>query len=408
MRILVVHKLASFRRRVRSWMVEGGHSTDNILETHGGDTALEMLRLEDFNVDAIVCDWDQVGVGAADFLAQLRGVPGFAHIGFIAVGNPGPAYEEEAKAAGATVYLSQPLDPQQLLRVLVEIEKKSLERRKKGPSPTTRWRILTLDQKDAAGTEEGTLTAAAEQELRRGARSVYLDIDARLSLGPGDPLYWVDHGTLSVHEVRGEGSVLEYQIGPGQFLGEGPFGGCPFVRLEVRADEECQLSSRDAATVNQLRVRHPVLFYSFRNLATERARRFQKADVQAALARRTRADERKSLERNLAGEIDSMPIGDLVGILYGARKTGVLKIEADDATYFFQFTEGALRHAECEGEIGEDLFHQAIRLTKGHFEFMTGPAIEGPITITLDTQSLLIEAMRRRDRHQSRPPQPRA
>jgi len=85
-----------------------------------------------------------------------------------------------------------------------------------------------------------------------------------------------------------------------------------------------------------------------------------------------------------------------------------IKIEADDATYFFQFTEGALRHAECEGEIGEDLFHQAIRLTKGHFEFMTGPAIEGPITITLDTQSLLIEAMRRRDRHQSRPPQPRA
>ncbi|MBI2923485.1 MAG: DUF4388 domain-containing protein [Planctomycetes bacterium] len=395
MRILVVDKLASFRRRLRGWLVEGGHSSDNVLEASGGLPAMDLLRQEDFNVDAIICEWEQVAVGAADFLKQLRSVPGFAHIGFVAVGGAEPDRIAEAKAAGATEYLAQPLDPELLLRALVEIEKKAIDHRKRVASPTTRWRILTLDQKAPAGTQDGTLTAAAEQELRQGARTVYLNRSEALSLRPGDPLYWLEKGSLDVREVRGEGVVLEYKLGPGQFLGEAPFGGCPFVSLEARSEGECWLSSRDASTVDQLRARHPVLFYSFRNLANERARKFQKPD------------DKKPLERGLAGEIDSLPIGDLVGILNGAKKTGVLKIETGDATYFLQFTQGALRHAECEGEVGEDVFYRVVLLSKGRFEFMVGPAIEGPVTIALDTRALLIEGLRRRDQRGTRAPKPR-
>lgn len=395
MRLLIVDKLASFRRRVRGWLVEGGHAADNILEASGGLPAMDLLRREDFNVDAIVCEWDQDAVGAADFLMQLRSVPGFAHIGFVAIGGAEPELAAAAKASGATDYLVQPLDPEFLLRALVEIEKKAIEYRKRVASPTTRWRILTLDQKAPPGTQDGTLTAAAEQELRQGARNVFLNPGEPLSLRPGDALYWVEKGSLNVREIRGEGAVLEYKLGPGQFLGEAPFGGCPFVSLEARADGECWLSSRDASTVEQLRARHPVLFYSFRNLANERARRFQKAD------------KNKPLERGLAGEIDSLPIGDLVGILNGAKKTGVLKIETGEGTYFFQFTQGALRHAECEGEVGEEVFHRAVTLSKGRFEFMVGPAIEGPVTIALETRALLIEGLRRRDQHKTRGPQPR-
>ncbi|MEK7467273.1 MAG: DUF4388 domain-containing protein [Planctomycetota bacterium] len=391
MRILVVDKLASFRKKVRGWLADGGHASENVLEAGNGHAAMELLRREEFNVDAIVCEWEQATVGASDLIQQLRAVPGFAHIGFIAVGPPTPAQEKAAKSCGATQYMPQPVDPEMLLQALVEIEKKAIANRKRAPSPTTRFRILA-NEPPARVQLPAAAMGAAESELRKGAKSAYLKPGGTMELHAGAPLHWIESGSVMVSEIRADGIELEYRLGPGQFLAEATFGGFPFTALTLRAEGEVWLSTQVAATVDDLRKRHPVLFYSFRNIATERARRFQKAD------------DRKAVERGLAGEVESLPVGDLMGILHGARKTGVLRLQTPDRTYYIQFTAGSIRHAEANGELGEEVFYEALLQSKGRFEFMVGPEVEGPVTIAKDTPSLLLEGLKRRAARVSKEP----
>lgn len=385
MRILVIDKLASFRKRLRGWLEEGGHARDNMFEASTGSAALETLRQEDFQVDAILCEWEQQTVCALDLLKQLRSVPGFTHIGFVAVGPPTQEAERQARTAGATAYLTQPLDPEVLLQTLVAIEKSALEARKRMASPTTRWRILANDQRDrpAVPPAQG-VHQTAEAELRRGARSVYLAPGHELRVPAGGPLYWIENGQLNVVESRQDGSRLEYRIGPGQFLNEAPFGGIPVSSLSAIADGEVWLSCRDAADVDRIRKAHAVLFYGFRNTANDRARKFLKHG------------EQKPLEKGLAGEIESLPVGDLIGILHGARKTGVLRIQAPERSWYLQFTNGTICHAECDGEVGEEVFYACLLIPRGHFEFMVGPSVDGPVTIGRETPALLLEGLKRR------------
>lgn len=382
MRILVIDKLASFRKKLRGWLVDGGHSAESLIEAGNGQAAMELLRREEFKVDAIICEWEQTAVGAADLVHQLRAVPGFAHIGFIAIGPATPAQERSAKQAGVTQYMHQPVDPEALLQSLVVIEKATIASRRHDPSATTRFRILASDPPKVPAS--AAAMGVAEAELRRGAVPVTMKPGETLVLQPGSALHWVLSGSLSVTEARRDGILLEYKLMPGQFLGEAPFGGCPIESISARADGEVRLGSRDAASVDQLRQRHPILFYSFRNIAGERARKFQKAV------------EKKVVERTLAGEVESLPVGDLFGILHGAKKTGVLRLQSESRTYYIQFVEGIIRHAETEGQVGEEVCYAALALSRGHFEFMAGPAIEGPITIATDTRSLLLEGLKRR------------
>ncbi len=391
MRIMVVDKLASFRKKLRGWLADGGHAADNVLEAGTGQAAMQLLRREEFNIDAIICEWDQPTVGASDLVQQLRSVPGFAHIGFVAIGPPVAAQEKAALQIGVTQYMSQPVDPEGLLHSLVEIEKSAIAHRKRAPSPTTRFRILANEPPKRLQPPAAAM-GAAESELRKNAKTSYLKPGGTLELRGGAPLHWIEAGSLTVSEKRSDGLELEYRLTMGQFLAEAPFGGFPFEVITVKAESEVWLSSRDAATVDELRARHPVLFYSFRNIATERARRFQKAA------------EKQTVERGLAGEIDSLPVGDLLGILHGARKTGVLRLQAPERTYYIQFANGAIRHVEADGEVGESVFYAALLLTAGHFEFMVGPAVEGPVTIAKDTPSLLLEGLKRRAAHVSRAP----
>lgn len=391
MRILVVDKLASFRKKIRGWLADGGHAADNVQEAGSGQAAMQLLRRDEFNVDAIICEWEQDTVGASDLVQQLRSVPGFAHIGFIAIGPAVPAQERAAKQLGVTQYMSQPLDPEMLLHALVDIEKSAIAHRKHAPSPTTRFRILANEPQKRLQPPAAAM-GAAESELRKNAKTSYLKPAGTMEIHPGAPLYWIEAGALTVSEKRADGLELEYRLAMGQFLAEAPFGGFPYALITVKAEGEVWLSSRDAATVDELRGRHPVLFYSFRNIATERARRFQKAT------------EKQAVERGLAGEIESLPVGDLLGILHGARKTGVLRLQSPDRTFYIQFERGSIRHAEVDGEVGESVCYAALLLTSGHFEFMVGPAVEGPVTIAKDTPSLLLEALKQRAEHVSRAP----
>lgn len=393
MRILVVDKLASFRKKLRHWLSDGGHSQDNILESASGQSAMDLLRREEFNVDAIICEWDRETVGAGELLHQIRSVPGFAHIGFLAVGPQSPAEERAARSAGVTDWLPQPLDPEILLQKLVSIEKAAIAARKRVPSPTTRFRILANEPGKPIPPPAAAM-GLAESELRRNAESFYLKPGALIELHPGSPLHWIESGTVTVTERRSGGVDLEYKASHGQYLGEGAFGGFPFEIVTARADGEAWLATREARDVEELKGRHPVLFYTFRNIAADRARRFQ------------RTAEKSTSERGLQGEVESLPVGDLFGILHGARKTGVLRLSGEERTFYIQFAGGTVRHAEANGEVGEDVFYAALLVTRGHFEFMVGPAVEGPVTIAKDTATLLLEGLKRRALHVSRAPKP--
>lgn len=393
MRILVVDKLASFRKKLRHWLADGGHGQENILEAGSGQAAMDLLRREEFNVDAIVCEWDRETVDAAGLLHQIRSVPGFAHIGFLAVGPQSPAEERAARSAGVTDWLPQPLDPEVLLQKLVSIEKASIAARKRVPSPTTRFRILANEPGKPIPPPAAAM-GIAESELRRSTGRLTLRPGELVELHPGAPLHWVESGTVAVAERRAGGVNLEYKASAGQYVGESGFGGFPYEFVAVRAEGEARLATREAPEVERLKGRHPVLFYTFRNIASDRARRFQKAS------------EKSTTERGLHGEVESLPVGDLMGILHGARKTGILRLSGEDRTYYIQFASGTVRHAEANGEVGEEVFYAALLVTRGHFEFMIGPAVEGPVTIASDTATLLLEGLKRRALHVSRAPKP--
>lgn len=98
----------------------------------------------------------------------------------------------------------------------------------------------------------------------------------------------------------------------------------------------------------------------------------------------------------LSGNLKDFGLTELVQMMGGSHKSGLLHIECEGLECFLYFVAGHLVHAECDRLEGEEAFFRAFRFADGRFSFLPEPRPNSR-TIFTDLTALLIEAARLSD-----------
>ncbi|MBI2923483.1 MAG: DUF4388 domain-containing protein [Planctomycetes bacterium] len=374
MRILIVDRVWGQRQKIRGWLVQGGYSAPNVLESEDGVAALELLKSLDFSVDTVICDWEDPRVDGPTLAAEVRRLAG-ASVDFIAAGEFDAARRAGALARGAADAINRPIRPELLLQKLVALEKKRQQGRKVDPSQTSRFRLM---QADAPVQKPAPLAPHLWEVLRRTCRHLEVGPGLRVPCEPANPrLWWIERGSVFVRETRDDGIEVGHRAGPEDFFGELAFGGGAYRNFEAATEEPTWLAWQDAETVRRITGEHSILFYYLRNLANTRARLYSRSGL--------------PVEKGLSGTLESLKILDLLQMLHAAKRTGILRLDGPGRTAFLQFAGGQIIHAESHGEIGEKMVYLAMSWTRGQFEFYVGPETPGLRSVSTDMMKLLME-----------------
>jgi CheY-like chemotaxis protein/tetratricopeptide (TPR) repeat protein len=112
---------------------------------------------------------------------------------------------------------------------------------------------------------------------------------------------------------------------------------------------------------------------------------------------RARFEQKKDNNTRFAGQLSDMGVVDLIQTIEVSRKTGVIHFRADEkrqATMFFK--DGQVIDAEAGHLQGEDAVYRLLTWSQGEFEALFRP-VRRRAVITMPSQSLLMEGMRRLD-----------
>jgi response regulator RpfG family c-di-GMP phosphodiesterase len=100
--------------------------------------------------------------------------------------------------------------------------------------------------------------------------------------------------------------------------------------------------------------------------------------------------------RGVTGSLKEMGLADLIQIMATGRRTGQLKLKYENQQGEIHLQEGHVVNALFEGMRGEEAFYAMLKYKEGTFIF--DPKFKPPSkVITQDTESLLLEGMRRID-----------
>jgi CheY-like chemotaxis protein len=120
-------------------------------------------------------------------------------------------------------------------------------------------------------------------------------------------------------------------------------------------------------------------------------------DVVVAKARNvlSRASEKRPT-RGVSGSLGEMPLPDVLQILARTRKTGALRIVADNHKGEVQLAHGEVHQAHFRGLVGPEAVYALLALVEG--EFVLDPTFTPNTRMIFDsTEQLLLEGMRRLD-----------
>jgi len=378
LRVLLVDNLVAWRQKMRGWLADVGTSQDAILEAASGEEAMEVLRGVNFDVDVLVCEWDDESVGGGDLVVQLKNNAATSRIGFVAmVGNDAAAIRE-AKAAGVTEVLVKPITPVAMLQALSTIQKTLKPR-----TEETRKRQQAAASIQPQSTK---LSSTIASELRGAGKLGRYKLGGVIAAGPSKRrLYWVESGTVFVRELRSDGTQVEYRATPGRFFGEAAFVGAEITEPRAVTESEVIVGWQEAEAVGQTMVRLPILQHYFRTITVERHRNNVVIDLQ---------DESPGA---IGGTLESLPFPDLMQMMTVTKKTGVLKIESAGDQAVLHIYGGALRHAELGRIQGDEVVFRVVLWAGGRFLFGPQPGLKGPQTISTDVNFLLMEGIRRKE-----------
>ncbi|OYT69872.1 MAG: response regulator [Chloracidobacterium sp. CP2_5A] len=105
-------------------------------------------------------------------------------------------------------------------------------------------------------------------------------------------------------------------------------------------------------------------------------------------------------DADFRGKLHEVSFPEILQITEAGRKNGILKVTSDGREATFYLREGQILDAELETYRGERVAYVVIRWLRGEFSFRSA-AVDCPARITLPTQQLLLEAVRRYDESQS-------
>ncbi len=124
-----------------------------------------------------------------------------------------------------------------------------------------------------------------------------------------------------------------------------------------------------------------------------------RSDTEQLLARITRAAaalQRVRAVRDLSGNIEEVPLVDLLQLLGMNRRSGTLRVTTPTGAGEIRIEEGELTDASYHRLVGEKAFIRLLSQPMGRFSFVPGdPA--GQRRITVPTSAVLMDAMRQLD-----------
>jgi response regulator RpfG family c-di-GMP phosphodiesterase len=115
-------------------------------------------------------------------------------------------------------------------------------------------------------------------------------------------------------------------------------------------------------------------------------------NIIAREARRGGSQERKGI----TGQLDHMPLADIVQTLSMGMKTACVTLEENEQAGQIWFREGKICHAEYAGAQGETAFFTMLRWNKGEFLIQHGLRTDED-TIDADPMFLVLEGLRQLD-----------
>ncbi len=122
--------------------------------------------------------------------------------------------------------------------------------------------------------------------------------------------------------------------------------------------------------------------------------------VQLVLARKRRDSLNASARARFVGELAGMGLIDLLTTVDLGRKTGVIEIDGPEGAGSLTFRDGVVIDAKSGRARGERAVFRMLRWSDGRFEVRFGAATapdDVERTVTLGTQGLMLEGLRRAD-----------
>jgi two-component system chemotaxis response regulator CheY len=387
MKALVADPSPDVRKLTKACLEELGYALEDVLEADDGAKALAWLKAHPADIDLILVDLMLPGTDGLSFLRHVRMNYGTRDIPLVMMSFSDKKDQmAEAPRWGAKGTILKPFTWAALRETIKQV----------------RWKIEV---------EKSERTSVVLKAIAASA-SAQVELPFLLQL-PAEVVK--EFNRLSRSKVYEAGKVLLipeqvatalHVIGDGEVeLVDPRYPGAP----EVRGPGECFgevsfLQSAPAGVTARARTRVEVMSLA-RIEVSDMARRFQSFGyyLGSQLVRQSR--RREALEAaepaaaELAGNLDALPISDLVQILNACRKTGCLTLNRSGRLGELYFEEGEMTHARAGSLRGEDAFYEVVAWIDATFNFDSGRKSPEK-TIHTPAQPLLMEAMRRLDESQ--------
>lgn len=199
---------------------------------------------------------------------------------------------------------------------------------------------------------------------------------------PGINLYIIVHGKV---EVLDDDGISLAELVRGDVFGEMSLLSGDPVTTTIIAAEPTQLAVMNQKDFRHILTRFPALQVFFYKLLVNRI----------TAINQQRAEE---LASGMVGQIADIPVVELCQMINSNQKTGVLKLEHDEARATLMFNEGELIHADVEHLRGKEAFFKALSLKNGRFKFTQGiPSSKRHNDVIGGFMALIMEGMKRID-----------
>ena len=357
-----------------------GHSAGDIVEAGDSREVTAAIRSQDPPPDLIVFDWDLPGLDGLGLMAelQMRSLIGRVSVLF-SVSRQQRSMIPMATRMGPCESIERPFTEEVFERKLRDL----------GPALQKKVASSKNIQRVNPGTDSPA--AAGRTFLQRLPPPVMDDLlkfaDERqhpagtivLRIGEvSDALSIVTRGDVEIRTSE-TGRVLRV-IGSGD-----PYGELSFMMSEpsttvARTKTTVVVASLTKARLSDLLRRHPVLDKHLSSLM-ERHREVMTARATTIM------------QADFKGTLDTMPFANILQILHGGRKTGVLGFRDDEHSGGIYMDKGDAVHAWTDDLEGEAAFYAISGWAKAKFSFNSIPR-DVPHTLKKATITLLLEAMR--------------
>ncbi len=115
--VLCVDDSASMRQMVRLTLTGGGYA---VVEAVDGRDGLVKARAN--SADLVITDLNMPNMDGLSFIRELRGVAGYKGVPIVLLTTESDEEKKsEAKAAGATAWITKPFQPERLLAVAKKV-----------------------------------------------------------------------------------------------------------------------------------------------------------------------------------------------------------------------------------------------------------------------------------------------